>query len=76
MKLIETEWARYRQEIISSQEGPAQLREKRKAFYRGAAALLQTLLTGLAPGGEATAGDLELFGALEAELRAELGKEA
>jgi len=75
-KIIEAEWDLFRREILRREgTGPAQLRDARHAYYRGAKAMLELLLKNLAPGGEATAGDLELFGALEEELRAELGKE-
>ena len=69
MKLIETEWLKYRDAVIPKAAGATQLLETRRAFYAGAWAFYSLLMNSLEPGTDETPKDLELMAKLDAEMR-------
>lgn len=69
MKRIGELWIDYRTHVIPKDAPDTQIKESRRAFYAGAAALFQTLVTMLDPGTEATDADLAKMDEIENELQ-------
>jgi len=69
LKLLETEWINYRNDVISKDAGSTQLQESRRAFFAGAWAFYSLILNQLEPGLEDTPNDLKLMEKLDAEMR-------
>jgi hypothetical protein len=62
------QWRDYRARVIPVQAPTIQARECRRAFYAGAASMLQVIMVGLEPGLEPTKEDLAKMDELMAEL--------
>jgi hypothetical protein len=69
MKLIETQWHEFRRRVMPKDAGDVQLIEMRRAFFAGAWAYYALVMNVLDVGEEATARDLEIMAALDAEMR-------
>jgi hypothetical protein len=69
MKLLETEWMRYRNAVIPKDASPVQLLESRRAFYGGAWALYALMMNSLHPDVEPTESDTKMMAKLDAEMR-------
>lgn len=68
MKIIEQQWLSYRSAVLPKEAPLIQLQECRRAFYAGAQALLQTLLTAVSPGQEVTDEDAQVLERVQKEL--------
>jgi hypothetical protein len=69
MKLIETQWNEFRRKVLPKEAGDVQLTEMRRAFFAGAWAYYSLVMSILDVGEEATARDLDIMAALDAEMR-------
>lgn len=70
MKVMETAWKDYATHVLVGVDPESvQYRETRKAFYAGAAALLDSMQRILGPGQEATESDLLIMDGIAGELR-------
>jgi hypothetical protein len=69
MKLLETEWDRFRRAVIPKDASRIQLTETRRGFYAGAWALYSLLMTGFDGGSEETPADLAMMAKLDDEMR-------
>lgn len=69
MKLLETEWDKYREAVIPKNAPQVQLTDMKGAFYAGAWALYTLIMSGLDGGSGETANDLALLAKLDAEMR-------
>ena len=65
---IAVEWETYRRGVIPQNAPAIQIQESRRAFYAGAASLLNSIMNMLDPGTEPTERDLLRMDALHAEL--------
>jgi len=70
VKRLEPEWLSYRKEVIPKDAGGVQIEECRRAFYGGAVALFNAVMTMLDPQVEATEADLQKMQDLQEELAA------
>jgi hypothetical protein len=70
VKLIEKSWDSYKQLVVPGNASPVQIDETRKAFYAGAAGVLEAVLTCLGPGEEPTDADLKMMDSIKAEIDA------
>lgn len=68
MKLVGEAWESYRRGVVPGNAPTVQIKETRRAFYAGAAGLLEIVLTCLSPGEEPTDADLKLMDSIKAEL--------
>lgn len=69
MKLLETEWANFRNVTIPKDAGSVQLQECRRSFFAGAWALYMLQMNRFTEDHEPTDADLKLMAALDAEMR-------
>jgi hypothetical protein len=68
MKVIESEWERFKKTVLPPDAGPIQINETRKAFYAGAGCLFLSIMQILGPGQEATESDLAIMDGINTEL--------
>lgn len=68
MDVLGERWRAYRTEVMDLNAPADQAQECRRAFYAGAQALIDVLLTRLAPGHEPTVDDLRLMDNIQAEI--------
>lgn len=69
MRLLETEWVNFRNQVIPKGAPQIQLLEMRRAFYAGAWAYYSLIMNLLEPGTDATEKDLRMMAQLDAEMR-------
>jgi len=69
MRLIEGQWAQFREKVISANASDIQLREMRRAFYAGAWAYYALVMNRLNPTSEPTGDDIQLLAGLDDEMR-------
>jgi len=70
MKRLEPEWISYRAQVVPKAAGAVQVEECRRAFYAGAAALHNVVMTMLEPTAEPTEADILKMQDLQTELEA------
>lgn len=63
-------WERYATKVMPKQAGPVQMKETRRAFYAGGAALMNTILRVLSEGHEPTQEDYDALEDLNREFHA------
>jgi hypothetical protein len=68
VKIIESNWEAYRRLVVPKDAGSPQIDEAKKAFYAGAATLMEAVLTLLSPGDEPTDSDLVMMDSIQREL--------
>ena len=68
MKVIESSWVDYRAKVIPRAAPETQVTEMKRAFYAGAACLLDAQCKILGPGREPTDSDLLIMDGIQAEL--------
>jgi hypothetical protein len=61
-------WATYAERVIPAGAPSVQMQESKRAFYAGAAAMLDAITRGLSEGDDATDDDLAHVGRLHSEL--------
>jgi hypothetical protein len=69
MKLIESEWLKFRRATLPATMGVVQGVEMRRAFYAGAWAFYSMVMRRLDADSEPTAEDLAMMAAVDTELR-------
>lgn len=69
MKLLETEWIRFRNSAIPKDAPGIQLTEMRRGFFAGAWALYALMINRFDTDKEPSEADLKLMAALDAEMR-------
>jgi uncharacterized protein YgfB (UPF0149 family) len=62
------QWNQFSTLVGLDKASDVQRTEMRRAFYAGAAALLDAMLKGLTPGGEAEPADLEMMNDFQSEI--------
>ena len=67
---IEEKWHSYRRDVIPDGAPEVQLTECRRAFYAGAAGLMNLVVGGMSDEPEPTQADLDMMDELKAELDA------
>jgi hypothetical protein len=70
MKILETEWMKYRIAVIPREASATQVQESRRAFYSGAWAYYSLLMNALDAGtDDATPRDVAFMAKLDEEMR-------
>ncbi len=69
MKPLAVKFAAYRALVIPPDASAVQIKESRRAFYAGAAALMQTVFAHLSPGEDVTESDEAFMMGIESELK-------
>lgn len=67
-KLVEMEWRQYAERVLPPDAPRVQMMETRRAYYAGAASLLNLIMRHASPGDEITAEDDRLMDDIQAEL--------
>lgn len=67
--LLNNEWDRFREEVLSPHAPEVQITEMRRAFFGGAAALFGVMMSKLDPGDEPTDRDMAQMDAIDQELK-------
>ena len=61
-------WESYRLNVLPDEAGEIQIKETRRAFFAGAAIIMETLMLALDPGDEPTDADMQRMADLQAEI--------
>ena len=69
MRLLETEWDKYRRQVLPPDAPPIQIQECRRAFFGGAWAIYSLMMNKMTSGDEVKPEDLQMMASLDREMR-------